>query len=195
MAVHNVCLPPSVLVFVRVQAWVSHTHTHTPQEIRDQLDWLWQMGVSKKKKGEKKKGPVKLKAASIGHCVCVFVCWVWVWSEGRGGWYRGIWHLLKSNDLIGNHPQPSFYETERKRKMAPGRQPTQFNKRKFSLGPVFISSPFHIYTQNWRDEGIFNLMSLFHFLVELLRRQRSATLQMLLLSFALKYKTAQKSGF
>lgn len=82
MAVHNVCLPPSVLVFVRVQAWVSHTHT--PQEIRDQLDWLWQMGVSKKKR-RKKKGPVKLKAASIGHCVCVFVCWVWVWSEGRGG--------------------------------------------------------------------------------------------------------------
>lgn len=189
------CLSSSLRVGLCQSAGLGLTHTHTPQEIRDQLDWLWQMGVSKKKRRKKKRDQSSWKLHQLV-TVCVCSCAGCGFGVKVGvGWYRGIWHLLKSNDLIGNHPQPSFYETERKRKMAPGRQPTQFNKRKFSLGPVFISSPFHIYTQNWRDEGIFNLMSLFHFLVELLRRQRSATLQMLLLSFALKYKTAQKSGF
>lgn len=185
------CLSSSLRVGLCQSAGLGLTHTHTSGDKGSIGLAVADGGFKKKKKKEKKKGPVKLKAASIGHCVCVCSCAGCGFGVKVGvGWYRGIWHLLKSNDLIGNHPQPSFYETERKRKMAPGRQPTQFNKRKFSLGPVFISSPFHIYTQNWRDEGIFNLMSLFHFLVELLRRQRSATLQMLLLSFAVKYKTA-----
>lgn len=73
MAVHNVCLPPSVLVFVRVQAWVSHTHTHTSGN-KGSIGLAVADGGFKKKKGEKKKGTSQAESCiNWSLCVCVRV--------------------------------------------------------------------------------------------------------------------------